>query len=90
MISYQLWQNRFKGDPQIVGKTQRLNGVYHTIIGVTPKGFYGTFVGWAMQFWVPASMQEVFDSAGYKLEDRGARWIEGFVRVKPGVTRAQV
>jgi hypothetical protein len=26
---------------------------------------------------------------GYKLEDRGARWIEGFVRLKPGVTREQ-
>src|SRR6266705_3872432 len=25
VISYQLWQGRFKGDPQIVGKTQRLN-----------------------------------------------------------------
>src|SRR3979490_990666 len=52
VISYQLWQGRFKGDPQIVGKTQRLNGVVHTIVGVAPEGFYGTFVGWAMQFWV--------------------------------------
>ena len=89
VISYQLWQRRFKGDPQIIGKTQRLNGVYHTIIGVAPEGFYGTFVGWAMQFWVPASMEEIFESGGYKLEDRGARWIEAFVRLKPGVTRQQ-
>jgi predicted permease len=89
VISYQLWQGRFKGDPQIVGKTQRLNGVLHTIIGVTPKGFYGTFVGWAMQFWVPASMEEIFEGGGYKLEDRGARWIEAYVRLKPGVTREQ-
>src|SRR5712664_2224280 len=89
VISYQLWKGRFKGDPQIIGKTQRLNGVMHTIIGVAPEGFYGTFVGWAMQFWVPTSMQERFDATGYKLEDRGARWIEGFVRLKPGVTPAQ-
>ncbi len=89
VISYQLWQGRFKGDPQIVGKTQRLNGVLHTIVGVTPPGFYGTFVGWAMQFWVPASMEETFESGGYKLEDRGARWIEAYVRLKPGVTLRQ-
>ncbi len=89
VISYQLWQRRFKSDPQIIGKTQRLNGVYHTIIGVAPEGFYGTFVGWAMQFWVPASMEEIFESGGYKLEDRGARWIEAFARLKPGVTRQQ-
>jgi len=89
VISYQLWQNRFKGDPQIIGKMQRLNNVPHTIIGVAPKGFYGTFVGWAMHFWVPASMEETFEAGGYKLEDRGARWIESYVRLAPGVTRQQ-
>src|SRR6202790_5290799 len=89
VISYQLWQGRFKGDPEIIGKTQRLNGVVHTIVGVTPEGFYGTFVGWAMQFWVPASMEEIFEAEGYKLEDRGARWIESYGRLKPGVTRQQ-
>src|SRR6267154_2361734 len=89
VISYQLWRDRFKSDPQIVGKTQRLNNVPHTIIGVAPKGCYGTFVGWAMNFWVPASMEETFESGGYKLQDRGARWIEAYVRPKPGVTRAQ-
>jgi macrolide transport system ATP-binding/permease protein len=89
VISYQLWRDRFKGDPEIIGKMQRLNNVPHTIIGVAPEGFYGTFVGWAMQFWVPASMEETFENGGYKLEDRNARWIESYVRLKPGVTRTQ-
>src|ERR1700726_4625999 len=89
VISYQLWQGRFRGDPQVVGKTQRFNGVMHTIVGVAPEGFYGTFVGWGMNFWVPASMEDIFESGGYKLEDRGARWIEAYVRLKPGVTRQQ-
>jgi macrolide transport system ATP-binding/permease protein len=89
VISYRLWQSRFKGDPQIIGKTQRLNNVLHTIVGVAPEGFYGTFVGWAMNFWVPASMEETFEAGGYKLEDRGERWIEAYVRLKPGVTRKQ-
>lgn len=89
VISYDLWQKRFRGDPQIVGKMQRLNNIPHTIIGVTPERFYGTFVGWAMNFWVPASMEENFESGGYKLEDRSARWIESYVRLKHGVTRAQ-
>jgi macrolide transport system ATP-binding/permease protein len=89
VISYELWQRMFKGDPEIVGKTQRLNGVMHTIVGVAPEGFRGTFVGWAMQFWVPASMEETFEAGGYKLQDRDARWVESFVRLKPGVTRQQ-
>ena len=73
VISYQLWKERFSSDPQIIGKTQRMDGVIHTIIGVAPEGFYGTFVGWAMKFWVPASMEDTFEAGGYKLEDRGER-----------------
>lgn len=89
VISYQMWRDRYRGDPEIIGKMQRFNNVPHTIIGVAPQGFYGTFVGWAMQFWVPASMEETFESGGYKLEDRDARWIEAYVRLKPGVHQAQ-
>ncbi|HXW55515.1 MAG TPA: ABC transporter permease [Candidatus Cybelea sp.] len=89
VISYQLWKTRYKGDPDIVGKTQRLNNVSHTIVGVAPEGFYGTFVGWAMSFWVPASMEDTFEGGDYKLDDRSARWAETYVRLKPGVTRQQ-
>jgi macrolide transport system ATP-binding/permease protein len=91
VISYRAWRERYRGDPGIIGKAQMLNGLPHTIIGVAPENFHGTFVGWAMQYWLPLSMQELFDPGGYKLEDRGARWIEGFVRLKPGVSpqRAQ-
>src|SRR5215470_1470544 len=89
VISYQLWQNRFGGDPQVIGKTQRFDGVVHTIVGVAPEGFYGTFVGWAMNFWVPASMENLFEGGGYKLEDRGARWIESYARLRPGATIQQ-
>lgn len=85
VISYRLWQDHYGGTPSIIGTTIRYNGVPHTIIGVTPKGFLGTFVGYAMQFWVPASQQAVFD-ASYKLDDRAARWVEGFARLKPGVS----
>jgi predicted permease len=87
VISYQTWKDRYKGDLEIIGKTQYLNGVQHTIIGVAPEKFHGTFIGYSFNFWVPTSMQETFDSTGYKLEDRGARWIESYTFLKPGVTR---
>src|SRR3984893_15361499 len=89
VISYQLWQGRFRGAPQIIGKTERFDGVLHTIVGVAPEGFYGTFVGWRMNFWVPVSMEDTFEGGGYKLEDRGARWIESYARLKRGVTQQQ-
>src|SRR5690349_3311433 len=40
VISYQTWQDRFHGDPAVIGRTQVLAGMPHTIVGVAPKGFY--------------------------------------------------
>jgi predicted permease len=89
VIAYRTWKDRYNFDPTIIGRIQFLNGVQHTIIGVAPERFHGTFVGYSFSFWVPTSMQETFDTTGYKLEDRGARWIEGYAILKPGVSRQQ-
>jgi len=89
VIAYRTWRDRYNFDPNIIGRTQYMNGVQHTIIGVAPEKFHGTFIGYSFSFWVPTSMQETFDTTGYKLEDRGARWIEGYAFLKPGVTREQ-
>src|SRR5436189_5290052 len=89
VISYRIWKDRYNFDPNIIGQTQSMNGVQHTIVGVAPERFHGTFIGYSFSFWVPTSMQEAFDTTGYKLEDRGARWIEGYAILKPGVSRQQ-
>src|SRR6266536_2231086 len=89
VIAYRTWKDRYNFDPNIIGRTQSMNGVQHTIVGVAPERFHGTFIGYSFSFWVPTSMQEAFDTTGYKLEDRGARWIEGYAILKPGVTRQQ-
>jgi putative ABC transport system permease protein len=39
MISAELWQRRFAGDPHIAGKTATLEATPHTIIGVLPPHF---------------------------------------------------
>ena len=71
VISYMTWKNRYKSDPDIIGRTQYMNGVQHTIIGVAPERFHGTFIGYSFNFWVPTSMQETFDN--YRLQTRRSR-----------------
>jgi putative ABC transport system permease protein len=39
ILSYQLWQDRFHGDPGVLGRGIDLNGLPHTVIGVMPPGF---------------------------------------------------
>ena len=50
MINYTVWQNRYGGAEDIIGKSVRINGNPHTIIGVMPQGFlYPNNT----QIWVP-------------------------------------
>ena len=53
VISYDLWQRAFAGDPAIVGKPLRLGSRTHTIVGVAPRGFTGIATGHPMDVWVP-------------------------------------
>src|SRR5262249_43535532 len=54
LISYELWQRRFAGAPDIINKVVRLDGQPNTIIGVMPKGF--RFFDDSAQFWGPLLM----------------------------------
>jgi putative ABC transport system permease protein len=43
VLSYDLWQGRFNGDPHVVGRQVTVDGQSLTIVGVAPKGFTGLF-----------------------------------------------
>src|SRR5579863_5908835 len=40
VMSYELWRDRFANDPTVVGRTIRLDGVPHTVIGIAPPAFH--------------------------------------------------
>ncbi len=52
MISHKAWQNQFLGDPDIIGKVVRANGIDHEIIAVLPEGFH--FVN-QVNVWMPVN-----------------------------------
>jgi predicted permease len=53
VISHAFWQRRFGGAPDVIGRVVRLNSVPFTIIGVTPRRFFGTEVGRAFDVILP-------------------------------------
>lgn len=39
VLSDHLWRERFAGDRRLVGKTIKLDGTVHTVVGIMPSGF---------------------------------------------------
>lgn len=50
VLGYDVWRARLGGDPAVVGRTIRIGGVPHTVVGVMPRGFRFPV---AHQLWVP-------------------------------------
>jgi predicted permease len=88
VISYAWWRQRFHGDPAVIGRVIRINGIPLTIIGVGPRGYTGEIVGTETQVWVPIAMYETLNPHNPVLDDRTAHWLQLIGRRKPGVTEA--
>jgi predicted permease len=89
VLSHGLWQTRFGGEPDTVGRIVELNKTPFTVVGIAPEGFKGTEVGLSLDAWIPMMMHEVIQSGGNRMEERGERWLDGLARLKPGVSLAQ-
>lgn len=89
VLSHRFWQDRFGGDPGIVGKTVLLNRLPFTVVGVAPPGFQGAQVGLRPDLWVPLAMQELVVPGGSWIDQRGSRWLNGLARLRPGATPEQ-
>ena len=63
VISHGLWTQRWRGDPAIVGRTIRLNGVPFDVIGVCPPGFAG--LSGRAEVWIPRTMSPQVTYAEY-------------------------
>lgn len=88
VVSHGMWQRRFAGDPNLVGKTLSINARNFTIVGIAPERFAGANIGLAPDVWIPLMMQTVA-MPGDRLKERGVRWLELVGRLKPGVSVAQ-
>jgi len=84
IMGYGLWQRRFGGDPQIVGKTVTMNDRDYTIIGVLPQGF--TYRDQDYDVFVPLGLHAAEEDAHRRSSHGGIYCV---ARLKPGVTLKQ-
>jgi predicted permease len=89
VISYDYWQTRFRGAPEIVGQKLRVNDRELIVIGVAPREFQGTMVPLKFELWAPATMAPALLGGVRDLEDRSSRAFSLIGMLKPGATRQE-
>ncbi|MFL6514825.1 MAG: ABC transporter permease [Chthoniobacterales bacterium] len=89
VLSDACWRKRFAADPAAVGRTLLINNRPFTIIGVAPKGFAGTEVGFAPEFWAPTMMAKEVEPGSTWLDSRAEDNLFVVGRLKPAVSLPQ-
>jgi putative ABC transport system permease protein len=83
VISSRLWQSRFGGARDVLGRQLVVNRVRFTIVGVLPPGFQGPEVGKAMDVFLPLASEGAIRGRESSLEARDSWWLELVARLKP-------
>src|SRR6266508_5262099 len=85
LLSYGLWQRRFGGEPQVIGKTIELDKQAFTIVGVLPPGFRGQ--SGAADVWTPMMAAAKF--VPKILINPNDHWFQVIARLKDGLSLSQ-
>ncbi len=92
ILTHGIWQRRFGGDPNILGKRILVNGGPYEVVGVAPPAFAGTLRALVPEFWVPLGIAGKImpDFPAEKLKtQRNAQWLMLNARLKPGVSQSE-
>ncbi|HEY4089795.1 MAG TPA: ABC transporter permease [Bryobacteraceae bacterium] len=93
VLGYAFWKGEFGGDPNIAGKTIRLDGQVFPIIGVAAPGFFGVEIGHRFDAAVPLCSDPLFFEPGKdgqgRIPNATAWWLSIMGRLKPGSTISQ-
>ena len=84
VLKYGEWQDRFGGDPEIIGKTLPFTDGVHTVVGVMAEGV--DYPVWA-DMWTPLT-QEVVDRYGLRARDRRVD-TRVLARLRPSVAQSE-
>ena len=94
VISSKYWHSRFGTDPNVLGRTIRVNNVVITIVGVLPPDFTGVQQpgGDAADLAIPLALHPQIDTSTgpSRLMQPTYWWLQVMGRLKPGATAAQV
>ena len=83
VISHGLWQRRFGGAPDVIGRQLTIQRVPVTIVGVTGRDFYGPEVGRQAHIFVPLAVEAAVRGRDSALDRRSSWWLNIMIRRRP-------
>lgn len=89
VLSHDFWERRFSSDPNIVGRTLRINDSAIAIVGVAAPGFKGVSLDSRPGIFLPITMKKLLTPWWSAWEDRRTQWVRVMARLKPGYSREQ-
>jgi predicted permease len=90
VLSYEYWQSRFGGDPNVIGRGLTVNGHSLAVVGVAPQSFRGTVLGLQPRVFVPITLRWLMEPWRPRDEDnRSSHWVYMFARLKSGASLEQ-
>jgi putative ABC transport system permease protein len=89
ILGYQFWQNRLSSDPEIIGKTLKLDGVPYVVTGIAPDQFTGHLGFQGRELFVPLERYPLLLTDRNARLDRGKEWLHIHGRLSEGVSVAQ-
>ncbi len=89
VISYRYWEKQLNSDPSAVGKRLIINGTNFTVVGVTPREFFGERVRRPPDFWLPLAFHPQIELRPSYLDNNQVYFLMILGRLKPGVTIQQ-
>jgi predicted permease len=89
VLGYDYWQQRFNGDPTVVGRTVTLDGHPLTIVGVAPKGFGGMQGFLTTAAYLPLSQLPIGGTSADAINNWQNRMFFIYGRLRSGVDMKQ-
>jgi predicted permease len=87
VLNFGTWRDRFGSDPDIIGRTIRINDHPFTVIGVAPPGFTGLTPLLEPALWAPLAMFEQALPFTPNVQSRFDPWLQLTGRLRTSVTK---
>lgn len=87
VMSYQTWEAKFGGNPNVIGAGFMVNGIPVTVVGIAPPGYFGVrLTANPPSLWFPIHLMKQLEPQQSLIHHPELQWLNLFGRLAPGAS----